>query len=140
MRASIALAVSPALLAACASMAGTAPVPVNWPWITNEPDYPSAAARRGERGTVHAVLMVNPSGRVASCAIEKSSGSQLLDEATCRMHRRRAEFVPFRSSQMRAYRIAVTWDVCELSQPGPDWHIWDQSSCPNVTPPKRSQP
>ncbi|WP_116090643.1 energy transducer TonB [Sphingomonas crusticola] len=62
-------------------------------WITTD-DYPSAALRQGITGTVVIAALVGPDGRVRACEVTKSSGSPLLDEATCRLYARRAHFTP----------------------------------------------
>lgn len=46
-----------------------------------EPEYPAAAARLGESGKVVLSLLVGLDGRVTDSKIEKSSGSQRLDQA-----------------------------------------------------------
>jgi protein TonB len=45
------------------------------------PDYPAAAARRGDTGTTTLALLVGTDGRVSSSRIEQSSGSRDLDRA-----------------------------------------------------------
>jgi protein TonB len=45
------------------------------------PDYPAAAARRGDSGTTMLALLVGADGRVSSARIEHSSGSRDLDRA-----------------------------------------------------------
>ena len=45
------------------------------------PDYPAAAARRGDSGTTTLALLVGADGRVSSARIEHSSGSRDLDRA-----------------------------------------------------------
>jgi protein TonB len=45
------------------------------------PDYPAAAARRGDSGTTTLALLVGPDGRVSSARVEQSSGSRDLDRA-----------------------------------------------------------
>jgi protein TonB len=45
------------------------------------PDYPAAAARRGDSGTTTLALLVGADGRVSSARIEQSSGSRDLDRA-----------------------------------------------------------
>lgn len=45
------------------------------------PDYPAAAARRGDTGTTTLALLVGADGRVSSSRIEQSSGSRDLDRA-----------------------------------------------------------
>ncbi|HYG46815.1 MAG TPA: energy transducer TonB [Allosphingosinicella sp.] len=57
-------------------------------------DYPAAALAAREQGEVGFRLDVGPDGRVASCAVTRSSGSAALDDATCRLIRSRARFTP----------------------------------------------
>jgi protein TonB len=45
------------------------------------PDYPAAAARRGDTGTTTLALLVGTDGRVSSARIDRSSGSRDLDRA-----------------------------------------------------------
>jgi protein TonB len=45
------------------------------------PDYPAAAARRGDTGTTTLALLVGADGRVSSSRVEHSSGSRDLDRA-----------------------------------------------------------
>lgn len=46
-----------------------------------EPEYPAAAQRLGESGTVVLALLVGTDGRVVDSKIEQSSGSPRLDQA-----------------------------------------------------------
>lgn len=64
--------------------------------LYTELDYPSAAVRAGEQGTVAFQLRVGTHGRVADCRITASSGSETLDSATCRILAERAVFEPAR--------------------------------------------
>jgi protein TonB len=57
-------------------------------------DYPPSALRAGEEGVAYFRLVIDPSGRVADCAITASSGSAMLDSTTCRIVRSRARFTP----------------------------------------------
>lgn len=47
-----------------------------------EPPYPSASRRAGEEGDVRVRLLIDVNGRVLESAIERSSGSRRLDEAS----------------------------------------------------------
>jgi TonB family protein len=58
--------------------------------------YPRAAAQRGEQGDVGFRLVIDPEGRVSRCDVTQSSGSQRLDEATCRTLLHDARFTPAR--------------------------------------------
>ena len=61
-------------------------------------DYPQAALRQGAQGTTGFNLTIGTDGRVADCQITVSSGSGALDEATCRILRSRARYVPARDA------------------------------------------
>jgi protein TonB len=76
-----------------------APAPVrqgtNWPFdLLSDDDYPAAALRNSEQGKVKYRVEIGPDGRVSNCTITSSSGSSILDSATCRIIRSRARFVP----------------------------------------------
>jgi TonB family protein len=64
--------------------------------LISQDDYPLEAIRRGEQGTVAVRLDVTPAGRVGACTVTASSGSALLDAATCRLLSARARFSPAR--------------------------------------------
>jgi protein TonB len=64
-------------------------------------DYPAAALRIRAQGTVRASLRVSPQGQVTDCTIDGSSGSALLDAATCRMLTARTGFAPARNRRGR---------------------------------------
>lgn len=65
----------------------TAPAPVTPPrsdagYLNNpKPAYPLAAKRRGDEGTAYVKLMVTADGRAKDVALDRTSGSQALDEA-----------------------------------------------------------
>jgi TonB family protein len=71
-------------------------------------DYPVLAMRRGEQGVVGFELDVAPNGRVANCRVTQSSGSRLLDYATCRVMISRARFTPARNADGSAAPDTVT--------------------------------
>jgi protein TonB len=62
-------------------------------WVTND-DYPPAALRAGDQGSVGIAFEVNPQGRVVNCNVTSSSGSSLLDQTTCRLVERRGRYSP----------------------------------------------
>jgi len=66
-------------------------------WITTD-DYPSAALRQNMQGVVVVSAMIGADGKVRSCVVTQSSGSQLLDDTTCRLYIRRAHFTPARDA------------------------------------------
>jgi protein TonB len=80
-------------------------------------DYPPAAMRNNEQGTVAFILDISPEGRVTNCRITQSSGSAALDSTTCRIMRSRARFHPARNAQGVAIAgtgsARVTWRLPE---------------------------
>ena len=74
----------------------------NLPALFSADDYPQAALRRSEQGTVAFTLSIDRRGRVERCDIATSSGSDDLDRATCSILQRRARFTPARDADGRA--------------------------------------
>jgi protein TonB len=72
---------------------GAIPVGDRAGWVTTD-DYPTAALREGREGSVGIDVTIDEKGRVSNCAVTASSGSDLLDQATCRLYTRRARFTP----------------------------------------------
>ncbi len=76
-------------------------------------DYPMAAIRRNEAGTVTTDLAVSAEGQVAACTVVESSGSSDLDVTTCRVLTQRARFNPARDRSGAAitghYTKRVRW-------------------------------
>lgn len=70
-------------------------------WVTSD-DYPAAAKRRGELGTVSYLLSIDPAGAVTACKITGSSRVAVLDETTCRLLTERARFAPARDTSGNA--------------------------------------
>jgi len=62
--------------------------------IFSEADYPLEAVRHHWEGTAVAELSIDVQGKVAACRIVKSTGHQVLDDATCNLLTTRARFVP----------------------------------------------
>ncbi|MBX7458065.1 energy transducer TonB [Qipengyuania sp. 1NDH17] len=60
-------------------------------------EYPSAALRNAEEGTVVMSIGIGTEGRVTSCQIEQTSGSQALDNAACSGMLRHAQYDPARN-------------------------------------------
>jgi len=73
----------------------------------SDADYPAAAIRAGEQGTVRFRLWIGPNGLVSDCRIEASSGSASLDEATCRIMRARARFTPAHDANGKAVEDTI---------------------------------
>jgi periplasmic protein TonB len=72
-----------------------------------EPEYPLAARRRGQQGTVRLKITVSPGGRATEVSLQQSSGFDLLDQAALRAVTT-WEFEPARVGAIRvASRIEV---------------------------------
>lgn len=70
-------------------------IPANDPrsWLAVQ-DYPDLAIRDGRGGAVGFSVAVGPDGSITSCRVTASSGSADLDEATCKVIRKKATFHP----------------------------------------------
>lgn len=83
------------------------------PAIFSDEDYPKGAIRNEEQGTVAIRLEISATGEIVSCSVTESSGSKLLDEATCRIMSERARFVPARDAKGRAvadsFNSRIVW-------------------------------
>ncbi len=94
------LAFAAALLAgeaaACADPEAVTPAraKANLVSLFSDQDYPADAVAARQQGDVGFILDVGPNGRVSGCTITRSSGSAVLDDATCRLIRSRARFTP----------------------------------------------
>ena len=82
--------------------------------LIHSEDYPDAAIRNGDMGSVRAQLAIAADGKVAGCTIVASSGSAALDSATCRILKARARFAPARDSNGAAVNDTyvtpkITW-------------------------------
>lgn len=62
-------------------------------WVTND-DYPPTARRAGEEGSVDVEVAIDATGRISACKVVKSSGSSVLDAATCSLVQRRGRYQP----------------------------------------------
>jgi protein TonB len=62
-------------------------------WLTTD-DYPSSAMREGVQGVTGYRLEIGTDGKATGCNVTASSGSQTLDDTTCRLLLRRARFKP----------------------------------------------
>ena len=60
----------------------------------SDEDYPAAAVRAGQSGSVLVRLMVDAEGRIGECAIVEGSGAAVLDQRTCQIIVKRARFRP----------------------------------------------
>lgn len=81
-------------------------------WIGHE-DYPSIALRDGKSGVVLFRLTVDVQGKVTDCAVVGKSGSDALDETTCRLARERGRYNPAIGADGRpvaaSFITSVTW-------------------------------
>ena len=81
--------------------------------FNNDSDYPSAALRAEEQGTVRVTFTVGTDGRVSNCSVVQSSGSRSLDSTTCRIFERRFRYSPARDASGNAVPTtqnqSVTW-------------------------------
>lgn len=78
-------------------------------------DYPYAALRNEEQGTVAFTLTVDAAGKVTACTVTASSGSGSLDTTTCRVMLERAHFTPARNRRGHAvpdtFSSKITWRI-----------------------------
>jgi len=91
-------------------------------WITSQ-DYPTQALRNGEQGTVHFLVTVDETGAPIACEVTGTSGSRDLDDATCQLALKRAQFFPATDKAGAAtvgyYFNSSRWFIPE-SKPAPD--------------------
>lgn len=92
--------------------------------LLSDEDYPSAAIRAGEEGTVRFTLSVGTDGRIGRCVVTGSSGSETLDSATCQLLTARAVFEPARDSRGRPAADSVDGRI-----------VWRYASEPPPPPP-----
>ena len=116
----VTLAIGLLFCLASAALAQSAPdrsrssTPIGDPasWISNR-DYPAAALRAGQKGTVKFALAIGPDGKPTGCKVTQSSGFALLDETTCRLVVARAQFAPAMDRAGKplsgSYSSAVKW-------------------------------
>ena len=83
-------------------------------WYTTD-DYPAAALREGAQGKTTIRVDIDTGGRVAGCNVTSSSGNSALDDATCRVARRRGRYTPAKDQSgnpiAAASSYTVTWRV-----------------------------
>lgn len=70
-------------------------------------DYPRAAGENGIGKTIVLQFDVETNGRVSGCKVLESSGSAILDDATCRLVEKRYRYEPSRDAQGTAVPSAV---------------------------------
>lgn len=72
-------------------------------------DYPRAARKARLTGSVTVRLAIAADGRVADCAVTRSSGHVDLDDATCRLARERFRYAPARDRAGGAVPGVAGW-------------------------------
>lgn len=86
--------------------------PANW---VRPEDYPAAPLAADKEGVTGFALDIDSAGRVDQCSIWLSSGSQELDQTTCRVIMERALFSPAKDAQGQAmpgrYRSRIKWVI-----------------------------
>jgi TonB family protein len=101
------------------------------PWFHFLDDYPMKAFDRNWQGTTVMALTVSPEGRPVACAIDQSSGYELLDRQTCMIGMKRPRFTPAYGPDGRAvygvYRSQIVWSRPDRDymqrDPGPDLEV-----------------
>jgi TonB family protein len=105
--------------------------------IAND-DYPAAAIRAGEEGTVRIRMDIDVLGRVTNCAVASSSGSATLDSASCALAIRRFRFSPALDRRGRPVPSvatrAIRWQLPDGPPPLPPINGWVALSLPAQTP------
>ena len=85
-------------------------------WFSQD-DYPVEARRRDEEGRVMLRLKIDPHGIARACAIVSSSGSVILDDATCDLAMRRSRFVAARDVEGKAvwgsWTSGIRWQLTD---------------------------
>lgn len=66
--------------------------------IINPDDYPEQAVREEDTGQATVMLLVDETGKVADCQLQKTSGNASLDAMTCIAFIKRARFRPARDA------------------------------------------
>ncbi|MBD2842404.1 energy transducer TonB [Erythrobacter rubeus] len=83
-------------------------------WVTDS-DYRSRWVREEMSGVASFALTIDRKGKVSDCTITKSSGHAPLDEATCKLIQRRAQFEPAKDSYGNpiagTYRNSINWKL-----------------------------
>jgi protein TonB len=92
---------------------GSVTPPVRIAGALSDADYRRVRPPEGAGGTVTIGFTVTAGGRVEGCRVERSSGWQVLDAATCRLVTERFRFRPARDAGGRAIawtlRTDFTW-------------------------------
>lgn len=110
------------LQVAASTVSPSGPVPrAPLPSLVGPDDYPAAARRYDQSGTVRFRLDVAPDGRVQDCTILGSSGYSPLDVTTCRLMTSRARFAPARDASGQpiagTYEASIAWRLGPAAPP-----------------------
>lgn len=102
------LGIDPQAVAAIAKPAEPAPDVARW--ITSD-DYPNAAIKARVQGEVVMLWSIDESGRAGDCRVIHSSGSALLNTASCATVMKRARYAPALDKEGRPIRSWSTRQV-----------------------------
>jgi len=76
-------------------------------------DYPPEALKQHHEGIVEVELVVDPTGRLANCAVTHSTRWPELDATTCELFKQRAKYAPAQDNHGRklgyVYRMRINW-------------------------------
>lgn len=78
--------------AAAASVPQATPIDIG-SWFSSD-DYPAEALKKGVQGKVTFEVDVDPEGKPTACRVSQSSGSPILDKATCDLVLSKGKFQP----------------------------------------------
>lgn len=115
-RSFLAVAIPAMLFGSSPSLAAdpASPMPKGQPgqWVLSQ-DYPAAALRERKQGTVRFRLGIAKDGTPSTCEVLESSGSDILDQASCSLLMKRSQFTPARNGRGHpitgTYTSAVRW-------------------------------
>ena len=78
-------------------------------------DYPRDAIRQSQSGSVKVVFLVDESGVVRDCSVDRTSGIPILDAMSCRVMQTRAKFDPAVGPDGKGvksiYCSGITWVI-----------------------------
>lgn len=113
----LASAMVAALLVPCASYAQSNANRDADGWDDND-DYPERAWREGREGTTGFQLVYDWQGTITRCEITSSSGHADLDDAACRLVKRRGPFQPRAvGSEPLRYTNRIVWVIPKVAVP-----------------------
>ena len=101
------------------------PAPIGDPggWITAK-DYPPDAKRSNRQGRVVVALDIGPTGLVAGCRVETTSGTESLDTKTCEVLLERGRFNPATDKRGRPIAGRITLPI--------RWELIDDGDTPGT--------